>query len=205
MRARISVAKEWEDNKMLARIWNAITATVGDDVSGMVESGLWQWVPAHLSIEAVGQATAHNRNRLTIIDWRANRLVDALAKNCAATVAHEASTNELVASAETLVRHRLAQLAQATYRANNHDVTVLDAEGNWVTKTLRDSVSRPPHVRRKANRRTAIKFAKARRRTTDMVKPWTAPRPRNLMRDARKVRAAQRRAATATQTTDALN
>ena len=67
-------------NKMLARVWNSIAAAVGDDVSVMVEAELWQWVPAHLTIAAVGHATAHSNRRLTIIDWRANRLVDALAK-----------------------------------------------------------------------------------------------------------------------------
>ena len=114
----------------------------------MVEEELWQWVPAHLSIFAVGQATAHSRKRLTIVDWRANRIVDALANNGAATVAHDNSTFELIVSAEALVKHRLIQLAQATHRANNHTVTILNCDGVWVTKKLRDSVSRPPRVRR---------------------------------------------------------
>ena len=61
--ARAGNAAVTGHHKMLARIWNSITAIVGDDVSSMVESGLWQWVPAPLSIQAVGQATAHNRNR----------------------------------------------------------------------------------------------------------------------------------------------
>ena len=73
-----------------------------------------------------------------MIEWRANRLVDALAKTGAATVAPASETIELVTSAEALVRHRLAQLAQATHRANNHIVTILKEEGEWVTKVLRD-------------------------------------------------------------------
>ena len=53
-------------------------------------------------------------------------------------------TIELIASAEALVKHRLAQLAQATHRANNHVVTTLGEDGVWITKTLRDSTPRPP-------------------------------------------------------------
>ena len=102
----------------------------------MIEAELWQWAPAHLTIAAVGHATAHSNRRLTIIDWRANRLVDALAKNGAATVAHDSATTDLIVSAEVLVKHRLAQLAQATHRANNHVVIVLSAEGEWTTNTL---------------------------------------------------------------------
>ena len=74
--------------KMLARIWNTITACVETDVANLVAEGIWQWIPAHLPITAVGQIIQHNTNRLSMVDWRANRLVDALAKNGAATVAH---------------------------------------------------------------------------------------------------------------------
>jgi len=74
--------------KMLARIWNTIAACVETDVANLVAQGIWQWIPAHLPITAVGQRTQHNANRLSMVDWRANRLVDALAKNGAATVAH---------------------------------------------------------------------------------------------------------------------
>ncbi len=72
-----------------------------------------------------------------MVDWRANRLVDALAKNGAATIAHPEDTIKLIKSAEALVKHRLAQLAQATHRVNNHVVTTIDDDGVWVTKTLR--------------------------------------------------------------------
>ena len=83
-----------------------------------------------------------------MIDWRANRLVDALAKIGAAAAAPAIETINLVTSAEALVRHRLAQLAQATFRANNHTVTSIDANGAWITKPLRDSTSRPPKPHR---------------------------------------------------------
>ena len=117
---------------------NSIVATLDGDVSEMVERGLWQWIPAHLSIAAVGNATAHGTSRLTMVDWRANRLVDALAKTGAAIAAPSDDTTTLVKSAEAFVKHRLAQLAQATFRANNHSVTVLSADGEWITKILRD-------------------------------------------------------------------
>ena len=116
-------------NKVLARVWNSISTSADGNVAALVEQGLWQWIPAHLSISAVGQATAHSNKRLSMVDWRANRLVDALAKTGAASVAPAPETIDLVTSAETLVRHRLAQLAQATHRANNHSVTILNEAG----------------------------------------------------------------------------
>ena len=54
---------------------STIEASADGDVASLVEQGLWQWIPAHLSISAVGQATAHSNKRLSMIDWRANRLV----------------------------------------------------------------------------------------------------------------------------------
>ena len=72
-----------------------------------------------------------------MIDWRANRLVDALAKTGAAIVAPAPGTIDLVTSAESLVRHRLAQLAQATHRANNHTVKFSTRRANGSRKSNR--------------------------------------------------------------------
>jgi len=130
-----------------------------------------------------------------MVDWRANRLVDAFAKTGAAIAAPSDETTALVKSAEALVKHRLAQLAQATHRANNHSVTVLSAECEWTTKLLRDSVSRPIGTKRSiASRGSAKKVATSRRRIEN-VKPWKAPPKKSRGSTTRAIRGANRIAA----------
>ena len=46
----------------------------------MVEDSKLVWMPAHTSTGAVREAKLSNGTRLSMLDWRANRLVDALAK-----------------------------------------------------------------------------------------------------------------------------
>jgi len=191
-------------NKVLARVWNSIAASADGDVAALVEQGLWQWIPAHLSISAVGQATDHSNQRLTMVDWRANRLVDALAKTGAASVAPAPETVKLVTSAEVLVRHRLAQLAQATHRANNHSVTVLNKEGEWQTKVLRDSVSRPLRLKRTPMIVSTSKKMSKKKRSITAVKAWSARPPKDAAREARAVRASARAAAHARHLDNAL-
>ena len=139
-----------------------------------------------------------------MVDWRANRLVDALAKTGAASVAPAPETINLITSAETLVRHRLAQLAQATHRANNHSVTVLNKEGEWVTKVLRDSVSRPLRLRRTPLMVNTAKKMLKKKRNIASVKAWTARPPKDAAREARAIRASTRAAAHALHLDNAL-
>ena len=132
-----------------------------------------------------------------MVDWRANRLVDALAKTGAAITAPSDGTTELVKSAEALVKHRLAQLAQATYRANHHTVTSLSADGDWTTKVLRDSTSRPIGTRRSTFVRNMAKKVSKKKRCIESVKPWTPPPTHGKSKVARTRKAAQRAAAKA--------
>jgi len=139
-----------------------------------------------------------------MVDWRANRLVDALAKTGAASVAPAPETIDLVTSAETLVRHRLAQLAQATHRANNHSVTILNEAGEWVTKVLRDSVSRPLRLRRSPMMTNTAKKLLKKKRSIGSIKAWSAPPTKDATRAARALRASARAAAHAMHLDNAL-
>jgi hypothetical protein len=68
-------------NKRLARVWgrtfNALEDFTQEDAQQLI------WMPAHGSAGTVGVARKSDESRVTLIDWRANRLVDALAKSAA--------------------------------------------------------------------------------------------------------------------------
>ena len=125
----------------LARIWCDIAHMLDDNITQLVNSKALTWMPAHQSAAMIGQKTKSNGHPTTSLEWRANRLVDGLAKLAAKSSAASAATQRLVNSAEALVRHTAAQLGVATFNANNHrrEITNEDGTKNW--KIMRDSAS----------------------------------------------------------------
>ena len=79
------------------------------------------------------------------MEWRANRLADALAKHAAGHDRVRASIDRALATAEVLVWHEAAVLGAATYAANNHVVQLVGENGQVRHATVRDSkaVRRP--------------------------------------------------------------
>ena len=152
-------------DKVLGRIWRDIASIVGDDVSTIVSSGKLVWLPAHQSRARVGQAVLSNGTRLSPIDWRANRLVDVLAKRAAAFHQLTANAANTFAHAASLSQWALAQLARVTHCANTHETVVVDEQGLSHTKVTRDSMDRP-------------KFAKA-----TFSRKRAAPKPQHKPRD----------------------
>ena len=67
-------------SRPLARIWRNIEDSLDGDIGSLVNDERLSWIPAHLSIRAVGEMRLPDGKRLTMTDWRANRLVDILAK-----------------------------------------------------------------------------------------------------------------------------
>ena len=53
-------------------------------INRLAKDGLLVWMPAHQTSAAIGVQTLSNGDKLSATDWRANRLVDALAKQAAA-------------------------------------------------------------------------------------------------------------------------
>ena len=62
------------------------------------------------------------------IDWRANGLVDALAKGGAAFHDLAQPAAALINSASQLSQHALVQLARVTHAANDHQVVRIDKQ-----------------------------------------------------------------------------
>ena len=80
---------------------------------------------------------------MSAIDWRANRLVDQLAKNAASFHTLTKQATGMINSTAKLAQHFFAQLAQVTHAANSLSVVKVDEHGNATTHILRDSMPRP--------------------------------------------------------------
>jgi hypothetical protein len=145
--ARAGTMSATTAKKPLARVWQLIADCVGADVSSLMTGGLLVWLPAHLSHSAIGEAKLSDGSRLTAVDWRANRLVDKLAKIAAGALAEPKNVTDLVGSLDAAAAHAAALLGIVTHAANNHKVLEVDEHGNQVTRTKRDSTAKPRQTR----------------------------------------------------------
>ena len=126
----------------LARIWCSVSINLDGDVRRLVTQNLLRWTPAHLSQNSIGLDAGDNGRPITAVDWRANRLADALAKQAASQHAVSQHTVRLVTAAEAAAKYAFALLGAVTWRANHHRVQVpINGELSWITK--RDSLERP--------------------------------------------------------------
>jgi hypothetical protein len=132
--------------KPLARIWARTAHALDGSFEGLRQAGLLVWMPAHCAIGAVGETKLSNGVRLSVVDWRANRLVDALAKAGARLRQAVDATDGLLSQAACVVRHAAQLLGRVTYAANHHEVEELDASGA-VRKVVRRDATQP--VRRR--------------------------------------------------------
>jgi len=107
-------------DKQLARIWVGIADTLGGCFRSMAETQRLTWMPAHTTTKSVGEVKLSNGLRLTMLHWRANRLVDALAKLSASQAQHLPEAVRLISSSEAAVRHAAKLLGRTTHAANHH-------------------------------------------------------------------------------------
>jgi hypothetical protein len=126
----------------LARIWCRIASSLDGDTSRLASGSILQWTPAHLSQASIGKSANGIDREITAIDWRANRLADALAKEAAAEHAADAATMRMVNSAEEAAKFHMALLGAVTHRAN-HCPVHMEVDGVWTWVNKRDSLERP--------------------------------------------------------------
>ena len=126
-------------DKQLARIWRKIAHTLGGCFKSFAESDVLVWMPAHLSTSSVGEVKLSSGARLSMLDWRANRFADALAKMSAAEAQCMPACLQLLEAAAVALRHAAMLLGRVTHAANHHVVYVPDESGNQVAKVLRDA------------------------------------------------------------------
>jgi hypothetical protein len=128
---------------MLARIWVCIADIMNGDLTALERTNLLVWQPAHQTVQSIGQRHGSDGKKITTVDWRANRLVDALAKQAAEQVRATKEARELICSGREAVRHAACKLGQITFAANNHTVERLGEDGKMHTETRRDSQDAP--------------------------------------------------------------
>ena len=130
-------------SRQLARIWVCVANILDGDLTALERTNLLVWQPAHQTVQSIGQRHGSDGRKITAIDWRANRLVDALAKQAAEEVRATKQTRNLIQSGREAARHAACCLGQITFAANNHKAERIGEDGNMHTVTLRDSQDAP--------------------------------------------------------------
>ena len=141
LQARGGTAAATAAKKPLAAEWARVAAATEVPLQRLVDEHRLVWMPAHLGAAAAAGRLKSDGSTLTAIEWRANRLADAVAK-AAADVSNAA--REVVAlldAAAHAVRHEAAVLGATTYAANNHRETVTRDDGRVATVIRRDSAA----------------------------------------------------------------
>jgi len=145
-------------NRPLARIWVDIARILDGDITALERTNLLVWQPAHQTVAGIGQRHGSDGKKITTVDWRANRLVDALAKQAAELVRASKETRNLLQSGRLASIHAGCALGRITYAANNHRVETTNSNGEVHVEIRRDSQEAPP---KKPNARTTESEAKA--------------------------------------------
>jgi hypothetical protein len=170
--------------KQLARVWQIISNNLDGNLQALTDNQVLVWMPAHQTVGMVGEAKLSNNQRLTLVDWRANRLVDFLAKLAAAERQLSSGTVKLMDSATVAVRDAACLLGRVTHAANNHRVTVTDGNGNSVVQYVRDATPAPKGHRSGKKRAASPEPVPSvpKKLVHASVKPWSEPRAPNPAR-----------------------
>jgi hypothetical protein len=125
------------EKKVLARLWGLIACCLNGDFGHA--ASMVVWMPAHGSKLSIGKAIKSDLTPVTSLEWRANRLVDGLAKAAAGANRVERRITKRVVEASALVQYAAAKVGVVTYAANNYKVDVTNAEGVTTNCTKRDA------------------------------------------------------------------
>ena len=134
-------------SRPLDRLCGLIGGALDGHLGRLSSGGALVWLPAHRTRAAVGVATLSDGRVMSWTDWRANRLVDALAKSAARMRPMPPRVGTLLASASAAAQHAAALLGAVTHAANHHVVQVPDSTGKLVERVCRDAEPRPPGPR----------------------------------------------------------
>ena len=180
-------------NRVLARIWVQIAHALDGDIRRLVSHDNLIWLPAHLTLQAVGERKLSNGARMTIIDWRANRLVDALAKMAAEQSRLLHALLALLKTTTLAAQYSARLLGRVTFAANNCLKLVHNEDGTVTQVMCRDFQPAPNHRCKKKRRihddpKPDKQSGASHSRSVNAAQAWTQPRKK--LRTAR-VRAAE--------------
>ena len=113
-------------------------------------------MPSHENAQAIGRALDSDGIAITPVMWRANRLVDILAKMAAGHERIPTFITSQVGAAAKLVQHSAGLLGEVTYVANHCARTEVVEGGATVTRIMRDSTAERPRWKALAPRGEAL-------------------------------------------------
>jgi hypothetical protein len=142
--------REWAVSyaRPMARIWQLLfDALDGYNIPELLAEGRFVWMPAHGRAASIGTAVKSNGELVSPIDWRANRLADAIAKDAALSMAAPPRVRQLMKEALAAVEHSCAFIGAATYVANNCMRQMSNADGVVRQVKCRDSTAQRPRTK----------------------------------------------------------
>jgi len=144
-----------------ARLWKLIAAAFDFHIQPEVIEERVIWMPSHTSRASIGRARRSDGRPISGTEWRANRLVDGLAKRAAHSQRVPATTRRLLQDARDTLEFCAAQVGCVTFAANNLPHTVWREDGTAVTQLRRDSLPPNPQCRRKPTHASSVGRASA--------------------------------------------
>lgn len=123
----------------LARVWFEIYRYL-DDMDGRNV----RWMPPHGTQHSTGKAARSNGERVTALDWRANRLVDLLGKTVAMQHKVPVKGTHLIEVAAEALEISMAKLGAVIYAASHCPVAVTHEDGTQAITHKRDSIAARP-------------------------------------------------------------
>jgi len=140
-------------HRPLARLWGLIAAALDGAVPEQWLRDELAWMPAHTSMAAIGRMLRSDGRPVSRRDWRANRVVDKLAKTAAGFRTPPRDLLKLLHAANAAAQHAGACLGLTTFAANNYRETAWRPDGTAVATLYRDAWL-PPFLDRGTGHRT---------------------------------------------------
>ena len=125
--------------RRFARLWNYIYNNIEENGTREILLKRVIWMPAHCTTAAIGVRVMSNLEYVCAIDWRANRLVDFLARLAANLVTVPACAIELLKQFMKATEYCAASSGTITHAANNHTVPTMREDGTVVNRKVRDN------------------------------------------------------------------
>ena len=116
-----------------ARIWGMILNILDSDKQVIACAEKLFWMPSHIARCDIGQSTKSDGTAVSALDWRANRLADAAAKQSAMANRPPSQVRERLKFLQQAYSDGIVALATVTHAANYHQVTTLDETGAIAT------------------------------------------------------------------------
>ena len=131
-------------SSLLARIWVMVFQKLDDQDCDTGKLECLRWMPAHGAQSSIGRVLKSDGKPVSPVEWRANRLVDLLAKSAVVPHRLPVSARILIDTAAEALEYSLAKLGAVTYAANNFLLSTVLGDGTTTVTTERDSVARRP-------------------------------------------------------------